>query len=142
VLTLAPTAARGALAEALAREGCALHATGQPVEARRPLKLALDLAHRLGAAPLADRVRAELVATGARPRRAALSGPAALTPRERTVAQLAAKGRSSREIADELVVSVRTVDLHLSSVYRKLGIAGRAALGGALKASAEASKDW
>jgi DNA-binding NarL/FixJ family response regulator len=40
------------------------------------------------------------------------------------------------------VVSVRTVDLHLDSAYRKLGIAGRAALGGALKTSADGSKDW
>jgi DNA-binding CsgD family transcriptional regulator len=145
VRTLEPTAARGALADGLACEGRALAAVGKRVEARRPLRLALDLAHRLGAAPLAERVRAELVATGARPRRAALSGPAALTPRERRVAKLAAEGRSSREIADQLVVSVRTVDLHLNSVYRKLGIDGRADLARALapqKASVEASKDW
>jgi ATP/maltotriose-dependent transcriptional regulator MalT len=48
-----------------------------------------------------------------------------LTPREREIAMLAARGLSSREIADRLVVSVRTVDNHLQRAYRKLGISSR-----------------
>lgn len=52
-------------------------------------------------------------------------GTEPLTRREREVALLAAEGRTSPEIADQLVVSVRTVDNHLARVYRKLGIAGR-----------------
>jgi DNA-binding CsgD family transcriptional regulator len=144
VRTLARTAARRAYADALACEGRTLSAGGRQIEAREPLREALDIAHRLGAAGLAERVRAQLVATGARPRRPALSGPASLTPREERVARLAAGGRSSREIADELVVSIRTVDLHLSNAYRKLGVAGRAELRTALgqKAASAAAKDW
>lgn len=48
-----------------------------------------------------------------------------LTPREREIALLAAAGLTSREIADRLVVSVRTVDNHLQRVYRKLGVRRR-----------------
>jgi DNA-binding CsgD family transcriptional regulator len=51
-----------------------------------------------------------------------------LTRREREIAQLAAQGRSSPEIARDLVVSVRTVDNHLQRVYTKLGITSRAEL--------------
>jgi DNA-binding CsgD family transcriptional regulator len=54
------------------------------------------------------------------------TGPAGeLTEREREIALLAASGLSSREIADRLVVSVRTVDNHLQRAYRKLGISRR-----------------
>jgi DNA-binding CsgD family transcriptional regulator len=57
---------------------------------------------------------------------------AALTDREREVAGLAARGRSSRQIADALVISVRTVDSHLNHAYTKLGISDRADLAAAL----------
>ena len=55
-----------------------------------------------------------------------------LSKREREVALLAAEGVASREIAERLYLSKRTVDSHLSSVYRKLGVAGRAELRTAL----------
>jgi DNA-binding CsgD family transcriptional regulator len=132
VRTLEGSAALGALAEALACEGRSLASAGQSVEARVPLRRALDLAYHLGAVALADDVKRALIATGARPRRPALSGPEALTPREEAVARLAAEGRSSRDIADTLVISVRTVDLHLSRVYKKLGVDGRKQLRAAL----------
>lgn len=48
-----------------------------------------------------------------------------LTPRERQISRLAADGRSSREIADQLSLSVRTVDNQLQRAYRKLGVSGR-----------------
>ena len=48
-----------------------------------------------------------------------------LTPREREIALLAAAGSSSREIADHLVISVRTVNNHLQNAYRKLGVTRR-----------------
>jgi len=60
---------------------------------------------------------------------------AVLTRREREVADLAATGRSSRQIADELFLSPRTVDNHLQRVYDKLGISGRAELADALAAA-------
>jgi DNA-binding CsgD family transcriptional regulator len=57
---------------------------------------------------------------------------AGLTPREREIAMLAAAGSSSREIAERLVVSVRTVDNHLQNAYRKLGVTRRQDLPGVL----------
>ena len=45
-----------------------------------------------------------------------------LTEREREVGELASKRRRNREIADHLGISIRTVDNHLASLYRKLGI--------------------
>jgi DNA-binding CsgD family transcriptional regulator len=51
-----------------------------------------------------------------------------LTPREREVARLAANGNSNTDIADRLVLSVRTVEGHLQRVYAKLGVADRHAL--------------
>jgi DNA-binding CsgD family transcriptional regulator len=55
-----------------------------------------------------------------------------LTTREREIAGLAKRGDTSREIADRLHLSVRTVDNHLQNVYTKLGISGRDQLAGAL----------
>ncbi|MDR9371851.1 helix-turn-helix transcriptional regulator, partial [Conexibacter sp. JD483] len=78
------------------------------------------------------RAGAALVATGARPRRTATSGPAALTPSERRIARLAALGLTNAEIAAEAVVVPKTVQFHLTNVYRKLGVAGRDQLGPAL----------
>jgi DNA-binding NarL/FixJ family response regulator len=58
--------------------------------------------------------------------------PAALTKRELEVATLAARGLSSREIAETLVVSTRTVENHLQRAYEKLGVSGRSELAAAL----------
>ena len=57
--------------------------------------------------------------------RAERSGPGALTPSERRVAELAAAGRTNKEIAQALFVTLKTVEVHLSSSYRKLGIGSR-----------------
>jgi DNA-binding NarL/FixJ family response regulator len=71
---------------------------------------------------------------GARTPALALAGPvAALTPREREIATLAATGASNREIAERLVVSVRTVENSLQRAYGKLGIRNRAELAGVLQ---------
>jgi DNA-binding CsgD family transcriptional regulator len=59
------------------------------------------------------------------------TGSAPLSPREREVAVLAARGVSSKEIARQLALSVRTVDNHLQSIYAKLGVAGRMELAAA-----------
>ena len=56
-----------------------------------------------------------------------------LTPREREIATLAAGGASNREIAERLVVSVRTVENTLQRIYGKLGIRNRAELAGVLQ---------
>jgi DNA-binding NarL/FixJ family response regulator len=66
----------------------------------------------------------------------ALLGPVEeLTAREREVAVLAAGGASNREIAERLVVSVRTVENHLQRAYRKLGVGSRRELAGLLRAN-------
>ena len=71
-------------------------------------------------------------APAAGPRREALSGPEPLTPSQRRVAELAAEGRSNRDIAQPLYVTPKTVEVHLTSIYRKLGISTRATLPRAL----------
>jgi DNA-binding CsgD family transcriptional regulator len=132
VAVLAPSPAKLEHAKALAAIGGALRRYRKPSEAREPLRQALELATACGAGPLADRARSELYASGARPRSEALSGVEALTPSERRVAELAAAGDSNKDIAQSLYVTPKTVEVHLSSAYRKLGIRSRRGLPGAL----------
>ena len=66
----------------------------------------------------------------------ALSGAGALTASERRVAALAAEGSSNRDIAQTLFVTPKTVEVHLSNAYRKLGIRSRRELAGALRLGA------
>ena len=66
----------------------------------------------------------ELLAAGAKPRKLVGYGFAELTASERRIVRLAAEGRSNPEIAQALFVSVKTVETHLSSAYRKLGLSG------------------
>lgn len=117
--------------------GAALRGAGEAERAREPLREALDLADRLGLWLLADRAREELVASGARPRRTARTGPAALTPAERRVAELAAGQMTNREIAQALFVTVKAVEKHLSSVFAKLGITSRRELPEELRGAME-----
>lgn len=94
-------------------------------EARVHLRTALDESARCRAEGLARRAEDELRATGARPRRRAVVGRDALTPSERRVSDLAARGLTNREIAHELFITLATVETHLGRVYRKLDITGR-----------------
>jgi DNA-binding CsgD family transcriptional regulator len=120
-------------AHSLMELGAALRRDGRRAAAREPLTEALDLAARCGARPLAVRAREELKAVGARPRRAWRTGIEALTPSELRVVRLAADGRSNREIAYELYVTLKTVEGHLSRAYAKLDIEGRSELRRALE---------
>jgi DNA-binding CsgD family transcriptional regulator len=126
------SSAKLAHAKALAALGAALRHERKPTEAREPLKRALELADACGSPPLAERARSELYATGARPRTTALSGVDALTASEKRVAGLAAEGQTNRDIAQSLFVTPKTVEVHLSNAYRKLGIRSRRQLAGAL----------
>jgi DNA-binding CsgD family transcriptional regulator/tetratricopeptide (TPR) repeat protein len=132
---LADSPAKLEQAKARTELGAALRRANQRAKARDQLRRAVELATICGATPLAARAESELLATGARPRRIALSGLESLTPSERRVAELAAEGPTNREIAQALFVTPKTVEVHLSSVYRKLGIASRSQLAGALTES-------
>ena len=132
VALLEGSLARLELAKALAAHGSALRRHRQPTGAREPLRRALELATACGANGLAEHVRTELYATGARPRTDALAGVGALTASERRVADLAADGETNRDIAQTLYVTPKTVEVHLSNAYRKLGIRSRRELAGAL----------
>lgn len=129
---LGPAPARLEHAKALAALGASLRRARKPTEAREPLRLALEQADVCGAQPLADAVRAEIYATGARPRTTAVRGVPALTASERRVAGLAADGQTNRDIAQTLYVTPKTVEMHLSNAYRKLDISSRRELAGAL----------
>jgi DNA-binding CsgD family transcriptional regulator len=115
-------------ARALADLGAALRRRGQRSNAREPLRRALELAQRCGATALVERAHAELLATGARPRRAVVTGLEALTASERRVAEMAAEGLTNREIAQALFVTEKTIEWHLGQTYRKLEIGSRSEL--------------
>lgn len=132
VVTLEPTALRRELGWALHDLGARLRIRGDRVEAREPLKQALELAARTESALLARQAHYELDASGARPRRERLEGVEALTPAERRVAQLAAEGLTNRQIAETLWVTLKTVEVHLGRSYGKLAIRGRGQLAAAL----------
>ena len=119
-------------ARALTDYGATLRRAGHRADARQPLRLGLDLAHHCRAPVLAERARQELLATGARPRRPALTGRGALTPTEARVANMAAEGQSTPEIAQTLFVTPKTVETHLAHAYQKLDIHTRAELAPAL----------
>lgn len=125
------------LVDCLLALGSATRRAGRAAESREPLREALDLAYRGGALARARRAWDELVAAGARPRRMARSGVDSLTAGERRVAALAAAGRTNTEIAQGLFVTRRTVELHLTHAYRKLGIAAREDLGRAMAPGAD-----
>ncbi|MBS2540107.1 helix-turn-helix transcriptional regulator [Catenulispora sp. NF23] len=91
-------------------------------EALSVLRAAVDLFTRAGAVPFAAQAQAELD----RVQRARSGG--VLTATETTVAELVAGGLSNREVAERLVTSVRTVEGHLGSIYRKLGVRSRTEL--------------
>ncbi len=119
-------------ARVLVELGAALRRRGRSREAQPPLREGLDLADRCGAAPLAVRAREELLAAGARPRRARITGRDALTASELRVCRMAADGATNREIAQALFVGLRTVETHLTKSYDKLEIDGRDGLADAL----------
>ncbi len=136
VEVLRDSPARLEFARALVELGAARRRAGQRADAREPLREGLDLAHRCGATRLEARALEELRATGARPRRAMLTGRDALTATEQRIAGMAADGMSNPEIAQALFVTRKTVENHLSRIYPKLGINSREQLPEALAAEA------
>jgi DNA-binding CsgD family transcriptional regulator len=108
--------------------GMRLRRTRRRAEAREKLSAARDELERLGAELWAARARAELAATGERPRRRDVSAAGELTEREQHVASLVAEGLSNREIAERLYVTTNTVETHLRHIFRKRGVRSRTEL--------------
>ncbi|MEJ2867159.1 LuxR family transcriptional regulator [Actinomycetospora sp. OC33-EN08] len=88
----------------------------------------------LGARPWAERARVELAATGHRTAPDPATGGDGLTPQEFQVARFVSEGRNNVETAAALFVSRKTVEAHLTRVYRKLGVRSRKELVAALRA--------
>jgi DNA-binding CsgD family transcriptional regulator len=97
-------------------------------EARPHLERACSLLEEAGATPWLRRARSELVAAGGVVAEATASGHDLLTPQELRIARLAAAGASNREVGASVFLSERTVEAHLSAVYRKLQVRGRRGL--------------
>ena len=119
-------------ARILLAQGMWLRRTRRYTEARATLNLAAQGFERLGSRPWDERARAELRAAGASVKQS-LGETTPLSAQERRIADLAAAGRSTKEIAVQLSLSPRTVDGHLYRLFRKLGITRRAGLGTALR---------
>jgi DNA-binding CsgD family transcriptional regulator len=103
----------------------------QKKAAREALEEATAIFEELGGRLWAEKARAEMARIGGR-----APGPDELTGSERSVAGLAAQGRTNKEIAAELFMGVSTVEAHLTHVYRKLGVRSRTELAGRLDVAA------
>ena len=114
--------------------GSLLRRAGKRSLAASRLRAAREGLSTLGARPFLERCDRELAACGLGPARPRHLEPTRLTPQESSVVRLVVSGKSNREIASELVVSVNTVEYHLSNVYGKLGIRSRSGLVAAMLA--------
>ena len=113
--------------------GAALRRAGRRRDARATAgRRRWTSASAVGAKLLTERAQEELTALGARPRSIMLTGVESLTPSERRVCRLAARGLRNSDIAQALFISLRTVETHLGHAYRKLDITSRAELSHAL----------
>jgi DNA-binding CsgD family transcriptional regulator/predicted negative regulator of RcsB-dependent stress response len=105
-----------------------LRRAGRRVEAREQLRRALETFERIGARPWAERARAELRASGETLRRQEPFEAEQLTPQELQIALQVAEGKTNKEVGAALFLSHKTVEFHLSRIYRKLDIHSRAEL--------------
>jgi DNA-binding CsgD family transcriptional regulator len=125
VAVLERSEARLEHARSLVDLGALLRRRNRRTEAREQLVAGMEMAHHCGAIRLVERAREELRAAGARPRRVVTTGVESLTASELRVARLAAAGRTNVEIAQELWLTPKTVETHLSRAYSKLALAGQ-----------------
>jgi DNA-binding CsgD family transcriptional regulator len=110
-------------ARTLLAYGAALRRAKRKADARRTLEEAVAALEALGARTFAERGKSELARIGGR-----RPSDGGLTATERQIAELVAEGRSNKEVAAALFVTVKTVEANLSRIYAKLGIRSRAAL--------------
>jgi DNA-binding CsgD family transcriptional regulator len=116
-------------------QGEVLRRARRLMDARKVLREAHRIFESLSARPWADRVARELIASGARSHgrvEGAFASLDALTPQELQIARAVADGKNNGEISAALFVSRKTVEAHLTRVYRKLGIHSRVELTRAL----------
>ena len=126
-----------ALAQLEISDARRLRAAGQPQAAVARLRAARQRLITLGAQPLLEACDRELAAGGATVEPETVPAFVGLTPAEQAVARLVATGRSNRQTAAELYVSVKTVEFHLGHIFDKLGIRSRTDLTARIGASAE-----
>lgn len=122
-------------ARALVDLGALLRRRGNRRESREPLRKGHELAAACGARDLAAHARDELAASGAHIARRDPTRRDQLTPSEYRIATMAGEGNTNREIAQSLFLTVKTVEMHLSNAYRKLGVRSRHDLPRALEVS-------
>jgi DNA-binding CsgD family transcriptional regulator len=119
-------------AQARLEYGRFLRHIGQRRRAARELSAARSLFAALGARPFRDRCDSEL---GHDARSLPLDSQPPLTPRQLIVARAVASGKSNRDIATELYISVKTVEFHVNQILMRLGVDSRAEVAMALAAS-------
>ncbi len=105
-----------------------LRRRGRRRDSRVHLSAALEAFEASGATPWAERARRELRASGLTPRRRQPAAREQLTPQELQIARLVAEGKTNRDVAATLFVTPKTVEFHLTRVYRKLEIHSRSEL--------------
>ncbi|MDJ0460171.1 LuxR family transcriptional regulator [Streptomyces sp. H27-C3] len=139
---LADSPARLELAKAEYQLGCELLGLGDARGARGHLRQAIERATRCGYHVLGAIAREALVTAGGRMHRLAAVPLDSLTHRERRIAALAQRGHSNKRIAETLFITPRTVEMHLTNVYRKLDVRGRAELPSGLGARGHRGVPW
>ena len=109
-----------------------LRRAGRRIDARAQLREALGAFEALGAGRWAERARRELAGTGERLRRGPQRDRDRLTHQELQIARCVARGATNKEAAADLFLSPKTIETHLTRVYRKLGVRSRSELTAAL----------
>ncbi|MER6414513.1 AAA family ATPase [Streptomyces humidus] len=133
VAVLRGSPAEAELVASLLAHGLQLTEAGDRGRGREHLREGAERAERLGNVRLLTHAERALRTAGARRTTPAHTGSAALTGSERRIAELAAEGRTNTEIANGLHLARRTVETHLTSAYKKLGIRRRGELREALE---------
>jgi len=113
-----------------------LRRAGRRLDARAQLHTALEIFNRLGAQVWAEQAESELRATGERLRRRDPTAAEQLTAQELQIALAVARGATNREAAAALFLSHKTIERHLSHIYRKLGVRSRTELASLFSADA------